>query len=429
MASKLDDILRGFFNHFGFGLLVVDHSFRVVFWNDVVAAQSGMQLGDHQGKPLGQLFPQSDIDTLKNMAQEAIQQRWPVYSHWMQSPLQLGPPMHNPKYDTPRMESSVLFSFESDSGEPLLGFVQYDASDIARSYGKLNEARNQLAIKQLEQDELIQSLKKANAQLLQSEKMAAIGQLAAGVAHEINNPISFVMSNINTLSSYTQDLLRLIDLVQQGAGYDELDRLQGSMDLTLIKEDIRDLIAESIEGITRVRQIIQSLKEFSHQGNGEFAPADLNAAINSTLNLVKNEVKYRAQVIQNLSPLPEVECNISEINQVLVNLLVNAAQAIESDGVITISSGQADNGVWIEVADNGCGMDAATLKRVFDPFFTTKPVGTGTGLGLSLSYNIIQKHGGEIRVTSQPGEGTHFHVQLPLKQSRFPAMEMHRDAI
>jgi two-component system, NtrC family, sensor kinase len=416
MTIRLDDILRGFFNHFGFGLLVVDQSFRVIFWNDMVAGQSGLNLDEHRGKPLEMLFPQSDMATLRDMAHEALNQGWPVYSHWMKSPLQLGPAMRNPKYNSPRMDSSLLFSFQADSGEQLLGFVQYDASEIARSYDKLNDARNQLAIKQLQQDELIQSLKQANAQLVQSEKMAAIGQLAAGVAHEINNPISFVLSNINTLSSYTQDLLRLIDLVQEGAHSSELDLLKSNIDLNLIRDDIQDLLAESMEGISRVRKIIQSLRDFSHKGSDEFAPADLNGAIANSLNLVRNEIKYKARVVEELASLPEVECNISEINQVLVNLLVNAAQAIASEGVITVRSGHEGKRVWMEVQDNGCGMDAATLKRVFDPFFTTKPVGAGTGLGLSLSYNIIHKHGGEIRVSSQPGEGTCFHIELPQSQ-------------
>ncbi len=416
MSSRIEHMLRGFFNHIGFGLLVTDHALRVLFWNDMIERQSGLNLATHLGQPITTVFPDSDHATLKKMATEAIANDWPVYSHWRQSPLLVGDPILNPKYNSPRLESSMVFAFNDTNGQPLLGFVQYDATDIARSYEKLNDARNQLAIRELEQEELIISLKQANMQLVQSEKMAAIGQLAAGVAHEINNPISFVMSNINALSGYVTDVLHLINAVEDKLDIQRLQQLKDSIDFGMIRDDIQDLLQESTEGISRVRKIIQSLKEFSHQGSNEFALADLNTAIRNSLNLVHNEIKYKAELIVELGDLPQVECILSEINQVLVNLLVNAAQAIDQQGVITVRSGSVGKKVWINIEDTGCGMDNATQKRIFEPFFTTKEVGTGTGLGLSLSYNIVQKHGGRIEVISEPGAGTCFHLELPVLQ-------------
>ena len=265
--------------------------------------------------------------------------------------------------------------------------------------------------------------------LLQSEKMASIGQLAAGVAHEINNPIGYVYSNLGTLEKYVQDAFGMIEQYEQteGAIADEavrarLKAVREKLDIAFLKEDLRALMNESKDGITRVKQIVQNLKDFSHvDASDEWHFADLHRGIESTLNIVSNEIKYKANVVREYGELPEIECMPSQLNQVFMNLLVNASHAIEERGTITIRTGATHNGqqggeVWVEVADTGKGIAPEHLKKIFDPFFTTKPVGKGTGLGLSLSYGIIQKHHGRIEVQSVVGKGTTFRVYLPVKR-------------
>ncbi|KAF0191821.1 MAG: hypothetical protein FD165_1544 [Gammaproteobacteria bacterium] len=274
----------------------------------------------------------------------------------------------------------------------------------------------------------IKELESAQDQLLQSEKMASIGQLAAGVAHEINNPVGYINSNIGTLKRYVEDLFRMLSayegvepsLPQQQR--DPVVALKKEIDLNFLKEDIAQLVNESIEGVTRVRQIVQDLKDFSHVDEAEWQWANLHRGIDSTLNIVNNELKYKADVVKEYGDLPDVECIASQLNQVFMNMLVNAAHAIESRGTITVRTGkQGDDWVWAKIMDTGNGIPPDKIKRIFEPFFTTKPVGKGTGLGLSLSYSIVQKHHGRIEVESEAGKGTTFTVWLPVTQAEAKA--------
>jgi len=266
--------------------------------------------------------------------------------------------------------------------------------------------------------ELRAQLQQAQRQLLQSEKMAAIGQLAAGVAHEINNPIGYVFSNIGTLAGYVNDLLRLIRAYEKAqVNTPELDRLRREVDIDFLAEDILSLIAESQDGIDRVKLIVHSLKDFSRADEGgDFVAADLRQCIESTLNVVNNEIKYKADVRKEFGELPPVPCRPSQINQVIMNLLVNAAQAIDQRGEIVVRTSVHEDGALIEVSDTGSGIAKEHLDRIFEPFFTTKPVGQGTGLGLSLSYGIVRDHGGWIKADSELGRGTRFRIWLPLRQ-------------
>jgi len=279
-----------------------------------------------------------------------------------------------------------------------------------------------------EQDELTALLKKieeAQQQLLQSEKMAAIGQLAAGVAHEINNPIGFVNSNLGTLKTYSARMLKLLDTYEKLGIKGEqsaIDAARAEADIDFLREDLPALLEESQEGLSRVTKIVLDLKDFSHVDQSEHQLADLNAAMGSTLNVVWSELKYKAEVVRELGDIPEINCVPAQINQVFMNLLVNAAQAIETTGRITVRSGFENEHVWFEVADTGKGMPEEVKKRIFEPFYTTKPVGKGTGLGLSISYDIIvKKHGGRIDVTSEPEHGTCFRLWLPRYKSDLPA--------
>ncbi len=272
------------------------------------------------------------------------------------------------------------------------------------------------------------SLRSAQDQLLQSERLASIGQLAAGVAHEINNPIGYVFSNFGTLEAYLHRLFEMLEAYERAeaalAGSPVaigLAALRERVELDYLKQDIPMLMSESKEGLSRVRKIVQDLKDFSRvDTHQEWVWASLHQGIDSTLNIVANEIKYRADVKREYGTLPDIECLPSELNQVFLNLLVNAAQAIGPErGLIVVRSGKGVMGgaeVWVEVDDNGCGIAPEHLARIFDPFFTTKPVGRGTGLGLSLAYGIVQKHHGRIEVRSEPGRGSCFRVTLPVRR-------------
>ena len=289
---------------------------------------------------------------------------------------------------------------------------------VAERTSQLATANVKLESDRRELEQLLSKIEEAQQQLLQSEKMAAIGQLAAGVAHEINNPIGFVSSNLGTLKTYIARLINVVDAyatVLAGGGREMLDQALRDADLEFLCEDLPALLAESQEGLGRVTKIVQDLKDFSRVDQAERQLADLNAALESTLNVVWNELKYKADVVRELGDIPEVDCVPAQINQVFMNLLVNAAQAIEQHGRITVRSGSEKGHVWFEIADTGKGMAPEVCNRIFEPFFTTKPVGKGTGLGLSISYDIIvKKHGGRFDVTSTPGQGSSFRIWLPV---------------
>src|SRR5471032_2230340 len=279
---------------------------------------------------------------------------------------------------------------------------------------------------QLEIDER----KQLESQLVQSEKLASLGQLAAGVAHEINNPVGFISSNLSTLDGYFKQLQQMLDAYRQAEAsisspevIERLNLLRERVELEFLREDIPLLIKESKDGISRVGQIVKDLKDFSRvDSSQEWQWANLQQGIESTLNIVANELKYKADVVKEYQVLPEIECLPSQINQVIMNLIVNASQAIGPErGVITLRTGLEGETVWIEVADTGSGIEPQCLQKIFDPFFTTKPIGQGTGLGLSLSYGIVKKHHGDISVRSEVGAGTTFRVELPVHQTKAAA--------
>ncbi|HYD95909.1 MAG TPA: ATP-binding protein [Noviherbaspirillum sp.] len=283
---------------------------------------------------------------------------------------------------------------------------------------KTNEAlQNQIAERQ-----------RLESQLIQSEKLASIGQLAAGVAHEINNPIGYISSNLGTLGKYLTSLFEMLQAYEEAEGalpaaeaLFRLKQLRARLEIDYLKEDIPVLMQQSKDGVDRVRQIVQDLKDFSRADTAcEWEYADLHQGIDSTLNIVASEIKYRADVVKEYGSIPDIECLPSQINQVIMNLVVNAAQAMGPErGRITIRTGSADGShVWIEVEDTGSGISPENLPRIFDPFFTTKPIGKGTGLGLSLCYGIVQKHKGQLDVRSEPGKGTTFKVTLPVQVAK-----------
>ncbi|MEO5765272.1 MAG: ATP-binding protein [Casimicrobiaceae bacterium] len=271
-------------------------------------------------------------------------------------------------------------------------------------------------------------LEDAQNQVIQSDKLASIGQIAAGVAHEINNPVGYVLSNVGTLESYVASLFDLVDAyvdVEERTppplpGYfARVRELRGQTDVPFLREDIRSLLSESRDGLLRVKRIVQDLKDFSRGGAAEsWERVDLHAALDSTLNIVRNELKHKVRIERRYGVVPEIECLPSRLNQVFLNLLVNAGQAIDGQGTVTLTTACNAEEAWVVVEDTGGGIAPEHRKRIFEPFFTTKPVGQGTGLGLSVSYSIVRKHGGRIEVESAPGKGTRFTVFLPLSQTQ-----------
>lgn len=305
---------------------------------------------------------------------------------------------------------------------------------------KMAEAKSRAILEELGQSnlalkELNSKLEQTQNQLLQSEKMASIGLLAAGVAHEINNPIGYIQSNLGTLATYITNFLAVLgayEKVELSASdrkelFAEVENLKKGGELAYLKQDVIALLSESQEGIDRVKKIVQNLKDFSHNETAEkWMVEDIQHGLDSTLNVIWNELKYKCEVIKEYGVLPPVECLLSQLNQVFMNLLINAAQAIETKGTITIRTGTKNDHVWIEIADTGKGIPPENLSRIFDPFFTTKPVGKGTGLGLSVSFSIIQKHHGKLEVESTPGKGTLFKVTLPVRQMPSGNIDLHQ---
>ena len=296
---------------------------------------------------------------------------------------------------------------------------------IGRNVTERKRIEAELHSRNKELTDLNAKLSEAQEQLVQSEKLAAIGQLAAGVAHEINNPIGFIFANFNMFEKYMRQAFRMLSeyidaqkFVTSPDVVARLDDMRKEIDLDFLMEDTRDLMTETKEGLTRVIKIVQDLKNFSRvEVNTEWEWSNLHQGIDSTLNILASEIKYKADVVKEYGDIPEVECLSSQLNQVIMNLLINAAHAIRPErGTITVRTGANDKQVWIEVSDTGSGISKEILPRIFDPFFTTKPVGKGTGLGLSLSYGIMQRHHGNIDVSSEPGKGSSFRISLPIKQ-------------
>ncbi len=268
-----------------------------------------------------------------------------------------------------------------------------------------------------------QELQETHAQMLQKEKMASIGQIAAGVAHEINNPVGFISSNLSTLGKYVE---RMSEFIAAQAGVlatpddpeagEKLREIRRRLKLDYILGGIQELINESLNGVDRVRKIVQDLKSFSRADDGEYREADINECLERTLNIVWNELKYKATLHRDYGEIPPTKCNPQQLEQVFMNLLVNAAHAIEKQGEVTISTRCEGDSICVSVSDTGCGIPAEKIGRIFEPFYTTKEAGKGTGLGLSISYDIVKKHNGEITVQSEAGKGTTFAVRIPVVQ-------------
>ncbi|MGD0917871.1 MAG: PAS domain S-box protein [Thermodesulfobacteriota bacterium] len=299
--------------------------------------------------------------------------------------------------------------------------LKKNQEELIKKNKEIDESRRnlQLAIEELEQ--AYKELKASQAKILRQEKMASIGQLAAGVAHEINNPMAFISSNLGTLDKYVgrltefiQTQTEVIESLHATDAIEGLNRKQKELKLDYITEDIKGLISESLDGSERVQKIVQGLKNFARVDEAEYKYADMNECIESTINVVWNELKYKATLKKDYGNLPLTKCYPQQMNQVFMNLLINAGDAIEKQGEILIKTWDEDGSIWVGISDTGRGILKEDLNRIFEPFFTTKEVGKGTGLGLSITYEIVKNHHGEIGVESEVGKGTTFTVRIPI---------------
>jgi signal transduction histidine kinase len=292
-------------------------------------------------------------------------------------------------------------------------FFRYVSEDLERKLVEKNRFLN----------ELIEKMKSMQEQLINSDKMASLGQLTAGIAHEINNPINFVSSNISPLK---RDLIELKELCKKYKGLhssktlekdlEAIEAFTREIDPEFLYQEIETLIRGIEEGAGRTRQIVLGLRSFSRLDEDEFKEVDIHEGIESTLMLLRNKIKNRIEIKKNFGSVPPVECIPGKLNQVLMNILNNASDAIGEKGTITITTKRDKNNLVISIRDDGMGMKESVRRRVFEPFYTTKAIGQGTGLGLSISYGIIERHNGTLEVKSEPGKGSEFIITLPLKQ-------------
>lgn len=298
-----------------------------------------------------------------------------------------------------------------------------------RMVERVQERERQLRASSETLEKTNKELQASQTQLVQSEKMASLGTLAAGVAHEINNPVGFIKSNLNTLRDYSGSLYKIIEayegietpLEQQDlvAAIEHLRgilALKASEDLDYLRTDTPQLLDESLDGIERVQDIVQNLRDFARLDQSEHQDANINDCIESTLKIVANELKYKCEVHKELGDIPNIPCFPGKLNQVLTNLFINAVQAIKGQGHITVKSRAEGQNIYVSVSDTGEGIVEEHLSQLFNPFFTTKPVGFGTGLGLAISHSIIEEHLGRMEVESELGKGTTFTIILPIPE-------------
>ena len=312
----------------------------------------------------------------------------------------------------------------AEMGLSLTDFVNHDPINFYIGTLQLKESMYE-DVRKLNKDlkasaEHLESLvDQRTKELLQSEKMASIGTLAAGVAHEINAPIVFLLSNLSSLDAYMQSIIPLVTALSKLSPEDknQIENLTQSSinwdDLAFMSEDIPPLIHESVDGARRVSKTVAGLRSFAHPSDSTQDRMSVQSAINLAISLVNNELKHNAALHYEPGDDCYVNGNLTELSQVFVNLLVNAVQAIEENGVIEIDIEETNNTVQVRVRDNGCGIPAKNIDKLFQPFFTTKEIGAGTGLGLAISHGIIESHNGEITIDSEVGKGTCFIITLP----------------
>jgi PAS domain S-box-containing protein len=305
-----------------------------------------------------------------------------------------------------------------------------DVTDRIRAEQELRRRTEQLTDANERLRQANEKLKAAQSQLIHSEKLASLGTLAAGMAHEINNPLAFASNNVAVLERELTGILAILeryragwDLLQQGKPElaAEIAQLEGQIDLPYLQENLLGMTQSASKGLKRVAQTVQNLRGFAQLDRAEIGEIDVNLALDQSLSMLGDLLtRNQIEVVRRFADLPPLECAPAHINQVFLNFLMNAMQAIETcgraSGRLEVITGRSGELILVELADDGCGIPPEILPRIFDPFFTTKPIGRGTGLGLSLSHGIIAEHGGRVDVETEVGSGTRFRIQIPIRR-------------
>ncbi len=382
----------------GDGIVVVEEEGRIVYWNPAAGRILGYDAAETYGRPLDEVLSMPGFFARMRSATD-----------------------HDPADDGAGIRHATIeFSARRKDGT----VVPVECSTAATvTHGRWQGVcivRDISARKQVEEElrrsraELVRhhrELQDAQARLVEQEKLAAIGQLAAGIAHEINNPMAFVFGNLQVLERYVRVLAEQVEAGWRGSAADPLSSDDRRLDFVL--DDIEALLVETKEGAERIRNIVASLKKFARVEQ-EKRLVDLEEVLEGTLVMVNGLLRGKGKVLRQYEPLPPVCCVPSEIGQVFLNILLNAVDAIGEDGTITVATFREGEYACVRITDTGPGIDPAMQSRIFDPFFTTKAAGEGTGLGLSITQGIVRRHGGDIQLTSTPGQGTSFTVRLPL---------------
>ncbi|MGY3686980.1 sensor histidine kinase [Vibrio coralliilyticus] len=432
MKAKL--ALSDLLNQLSVAMCIVRKDYTIVMANAYFQSRAGLAKDALLGQNVLSVFSDGAA-LLKRKIDTAFVIESPSFSSWEQAPHVL------PFQSSRQVSGQEEEMFQDLEFIPIHGqdgaldhvcICVYDLTAQACQQTELKSLSRRLHREQKELKDALTHLKNAQSQLLQSEKMASIGQLSAGIAHEINNPLGFITSNIQTLDDYFRkisDVVSALEKAIDGSGdaslVEQKRQLTEQSQLTYVLEDVTDLIAESLEGSSRVMAIVKNLKEFSHADDSEWLYSDLRQGLDSTLRIINNEIKYTATVEREYADdVPSVYCQPMQLNQVFLNLLVNASHAIQENGVIRVRvQPLANDQVQIQIEDNGAGIPKENLSAIFEPFFTTKPVGDGTGLGLSVSYGIVNAHGGTIEVDSEVGKGTTFTLTLPVHKTTADAAD------
>ncbi len=421
-------VLSDLLNQLSVSVCIVRKDYTIVMANSYFQSRSGLTQTALIEKNVLLVFSDGAA-LLKRKIDTAFMIESPSFSSWEQAPHVL------PFQSSRQLSGNEQDMFQDLEFIPIHGqdgtleyvcICVYDLTAQASQQTELKNLSLRLHREHTELKKALNNLKTTQNQLLQSEKMASIGQLSAGIAHEINNPLGFITSNIQTLGDYFNKISRMVISLEQAidstgdtALVNKKRQLMEQFRFSYLKEDVTDLISESLEGSSRVMAIVKNLKEFSHVDDSEWIYSDLSKGLDSTLRIINNEIKYTATIeIDYAKATPKVYCQPMQLNQVFLNLLVNASQAIAKNGVIRVRvqpvSGEK---VKIQIQDNGTGILKENLSLIFEPFFTTKPIGSGTGLGLSVSYGIVKAHGGTIDVDSEVGYGTTFTLTLPVHKA------------
>ena len=404
------------------GIGVVDESFNVVYLNDFFLDRLPHKMRDcYKDTPVVELF-QGQGKFLKRRLKSVFVLQHPSFSYWEQRPhifpFKSSRPITGEETQM-HQNMEILPIKDKKTGQRLACIFLQDVTAQAsyfRAQQKLSEA---LKKEHEAQRKLIRKLDTAQSQLIQAEKMASTGQLAAGIAHEINNPIGFVNANLNTLDQYASHLLAICDGVKGQIELfndelkEQIDALFESNHYDLLKDDITELIAESAEGLTRVKDIVENLKNFSLETAEGMQTVDICAICNQLITLISAQYSAPKYKIECEQEKVEVMGNPGPLKQALMNIVINAAQAIDDKGFIKLTVIDAADSVIIKILDSGCGIPTKHLKRVFEPFFTTKPEGQGQGLGLSVAYTAIEQHQGKISISSKEAKGTVVEITIP----------------